>query len=80
MRPCSYILLILVVYNAVNDYVLDCFQELENQIKSEVYLYLLDSLGVLFGYLPVMRCELSCTTEHPHQLPVCFNRPLRKIP
>ena len=26
------------VYNAVNDYVVDCFQELENLVKSEVGL------------------------------------------
>lgn len=27
--------IISVVYNAVNDYVIDCFQELENLVKSE---------------------------------------------
>ena len=32
----SFLCIASSVYNAVNDYVVDCFQELENLVKSEV--------------------------------------------
>lgn len=44
---------ILVVYNAVNDYVADCFQELENQIKSEVYFIVLHLMFKPSDWVPL---------------------------